>query len=306
MPGPLSGLIPAPHTPFLPDGGLNLEAVPLQAALLRESGLDSVFIGGTTGEWASMSSDERRGLAEAWVAADGGSFRVAVHVGGNCRAEAVALASHARQVGAKAVAAIFPSYYRPETIRDFVEFCVPIAAAAAPLPFYFYDFPAMTGVRFPMSDCLREGKLRIPTLRGLKFSNNDWLEFQECIRLDGGAFDALLGADECYLAGLSMGFAGTIGNTYNFAAPVYHRIREAFQKGDFEAARREQGHSIDLVKALAAFGFLAASKAAMAMVGVDCGPVRLPVRELTRDQKLALWERLSPLDVFPRPLRKPE
>lgn len=306
MPGPLSGLIPAPHTPFHADGGLNLSAVDLQAELLRESGLTSAFIGGTTGEWASMTLDERRALAEKWIGAAGGSFQVAVHVGGNCQSEAVELAGHARAAGAKAVAAIFPSYYRPETIRDFVEFCVPIAAAAAPLPFYFYDFPAMTGVRFPMSECLREGRLRIPTLRGLKFSNNDWLEFQECIRLDGGAFDALLGADECYLAGLSMGFRGTIGNTYNFAAPVYHRIREAFERGDFETARREQGKSIDLVKALAAFGFLAASKAVMAMVGADCGPTRPPVRDLSREQRLALWERLAPLDVFPRPLRKPE
>jgi len=305
MPGPLSGLIPAPHSPFRPDGGLNLAAVELQAALLRESGLDSVFVGGTTGEWASMTSEERRALAEAWVKADGGGFRVGVHVGGNCQSEAVALAAHAKEIGAAAVAAILPSYYRPETIDDFVEFCVPIAAAAAPLPFYFYDFPVMTGVRLPMSECLRRGKDRIPTLKGLKFSNNEWLEFQECIRLDGGAFDALLGADECYLAGLSMGFAGTIGNTYNFAAPVYHRIREAFLRGDFETARIEQGKSIDMVKALASFGFLAASKAVMAMVGADCGPVRPPVRELTLDQKVALWERLRTLDVFPRPLRRP-
>ncbi|MGD0038987.1 MAG: hypothetical protein ABSE84_01010, partial [Isosphaeraceae bacterium] len=44
----------------------------------------------------------------------------------------------------------------------------------------------------------------------------------------------------------------------------------------------------------------------MAMLGVDCGPVRPPLRNLTVDQRLALWERLSALDVFPRPLRRPD
>ena len=60
------------------------------------------------------------------------------------------------------------------------------------------------------------------------------------------------------------------------------------------------------VKTLSEFGFLVASKNVMAMLGVDCGPVRPPLRNLTVDQRLALWERLSALDVFPRPLRRPD
>jgi N-acetylneuraminate lyase len=306
MSGPLSGLIPACHTPFSPDGELNLNMVEQQAELLIESGIRGVFVGGTTGEFASLTLDERMTLVERWCEASGASMRVAVHVGHNCLPEAISLAAHARQTGAAAVAVMSPSYFKPATIQDLIDFCAPIAAEAEPLPFYFYDIPGMTGVRLKMSEFLYHARFQIPTLRGLKYSNNDFLELQECVRLDHGAFDVLFGLDECLLAGLCLGIRGAVGSTYNFAAPVYQRLMQAFGKRDLDIARAEQGKSIDLIKTLGEFGFLAASKNVMAMLGVDCGPVRPPLRNLTVDQRLALWERLSALDVFPRPLRRPD
>ena len=306
MRGPLSGLIPACHTPLGPDGSLNLSMVESQARFLHQSGIDSVFVGGTTGEFASLSLKERMALVERWCESLGGALKVAVHVGHNCLPEAVALASHARKAGAMAIAVMAPSYFKPMTVGDLIDFCVPIAAEAEPLPFYFYDIPDMTGVRLRMSEFLYQARFRIPTLRGLKYSNHDFLELQECIRLDGGAFDVLLGVDECLLAGLCLGIRGAVGSTFNFAAPVYRRLIRHFDDQDLTSARLEQGKSIDLIKVLSTFGFLAASKCVMAMLGVDCGPVRSPVRNLTLQERQTLWERLSPLDVFPAPLRRPE
>src|SRR5208337_4456287 len=220
----------------------------------------------------------------------------AVHVGHNCLPEAISLAAHARQTGAAAVAVMSPSYFKPATIQDLIDFCAPIAAEAEPLPFYFYDIPGMTGVRLKMSEFLYQARFQIPTLRGLKYSNDDLLELQECVRLDHGAFDVLFGLDECLLAGLFLGIRGAVGNTFNFAAPVYQRLMQAFGKRDLDIARAEQGKSIDLIKTLGEFGFLAASKNVMAMLGVDCGPVRPPLRNLTIDQRLALWQRLTELE----------
>jgi len=306
MSGPLSGLIPACHTPFSPDGGLSLGTVERQAELLIESGIRSVFVAGTTGEFASLTLDERMLLAERWCRTSGGSLRVAVHVGHNCLTEAISLAAHARQAGAAAVAVMAPSYFKPATIQDLVDFCAPIAAEADPLPFYFYDIPGMTGVRLNMSEFLYQARFQIPTLRGLKYSNNDLVELQECVRLEQGAFDVLFGMDECLLAGLCLGIRGAVGSTYNFAAPVSQRLMQAFHKHDLQTARAEQGKSIDLIKTLGEFGFLAASKQVMAMLGVDCGPVRPPLRNLTIDQRLTLWQRLSSMEVFPRPLKRPD
>src|SRR5262245_7841306 len=224
MPGLLTGLVPACHTPFEPDGRLNLAVVPRQAKLFQESGLRSVFVAGTTGEWASLTLDERKALCDRWTEVAGDSLRVAVHVGHQCQADALELTVHARQAGAAAVAAVAPSYFKPATVQDLVEFCLPIAAEADPLPFYFSHIPGMTNVRLPMAAFLHEARFRMPNLRGLKFSHDDLAELQACIHVDNGAFDVLFGSDEALLAGLCLGIHGAVGSTYNFAAPHFHRL----------------------------------------------------------------------------------
>jgi N-acetylneuraminate lyase len=306
MPGILSGLIPACHTPFDRDGRLDLTVLGRQAELFRQSGLRSVFIAGTTGEWSSLTVAERKALCDGWIEAAADSVRVAVHVGHNCQADAIELARHARQAGAAAVAAVAPSYLKPATVLDLVEFCAPIAAEAEPLPFYLYEIPGMTNVRLSTSEFLHEARFRIPNLRGLKFSHADLVELQGCVQTDGGAFDVLFGFDEMLLAGLCLGVRGAVGSTYNFAGPHYQRLIRAFEAGDLAAARAAQFQAVGMIRLLNSFGFLAASKAVMAMVGVDCGPVRPPLRNLTTAQVAALADRLAAFNLFARPLRRPE
>jgi N-acetylneuraminate lyase len=305
MPGPLTGLIPAAHTPFEPDGRLNLAMVSRQAELFLQSELRSVFIAGTTGEWASLTLEERTALCDRWMETAGDALRIAVHVGHNCLADAKVLASHARQAGAAAVAAVAPSYFQPETVRDLIEFCIPIAAEADPLPFYFYDIPGMTHVRLPMSEFLHEARFRIPNLRGLKFSHADLVELQGCVSVDNGAFDVLFGCDEALLAGLCLGVRGAVGSTYNFAAPHFQRLIRAFEAGDLTTARAAQLRAMAMIQTLGEFGFLAASKRVMAMLGVDCGPVRPPLRNLAPEQVAALEAKLAMHDILAGPIRDP-
>src|SRR5262245_5710334 len=106
MPGSLSGLIPACHTPFDRTGRLDLSVVARQAERFRESGMSAVFVAGTTGEWSSLTCQERMALCERWTEVAGGDLMVAVHIGHNCQTEAVGLAAHARESGAAAVAAV--------------------------------------------------------------------------------------------------------------------------------------------------------------------------------------------------------
>jgi len=306
MPRFLKGLIPACHTPFHRDGQLNLAMVERQVALFRESGLKSVFVGGTTGEFASLTLEERKALCERWMEVAGDSMRIAVHIGHNCQADAIALAAHARQTGVAAVAVMAPSFFKPASVHDLIEFCIPIAALADPLPVYYYHIPSMTGVRLSVTEFLHEGRFRIPNLRGLKFSHDDLVDLQGCIAADGGAFDVLFGFDEALLAGLCLGACGAVGSTYNFAGPHYLRLIRAFEAGDLAAARKAQLQATELVKTLGSFGFMAASKAVMALIGVDCGPVRPPLRNLSPAQMAALADKLASFDVLARPLKLSE
>lgn len=301
----LTGLVAAPYTPLHDDGTLNPGAVAAQVRLLEEAGVRGAFVCGTTGECHSLTVAERCALAEEWVRVASGRMPVVVHVGHHSLPDAQTLAAHAARTGATAIAALAPSYFKPQSVDDLVEFCAAIAAAAPGLPFYFYHIPSMTGVPLSMPDFLRRGAERIPTLAGLKFTHMDLMMLQECLAVKDGAFDVVFGSDETLLAGLALGIRGAVGTTYNFAAPVYHEVMRAFSAGDLVAARRAQGKSVAMIRPLIDLGGVRAGKAIMAMLGVDCGPVRAPLRRMSPGEARELYERLRPLDIFARPLRAP-
>ncbi len=300
-----AGLIAAPFTPFHTDGTLNLARIPDLAAALRESRVGGAFVCGTTGESASLTQAERKAVAEAWMAA-AGSLRIIVHAGHTSAAEASALAAHAATIGAAGVAVTAPYYFRPAGPAELVEYLAEVASAAPSLPFYYYDIPSTTGVLMPTADVLRRAIKRIPNFAGVKFSNPDLLSLQECIQLEGGKYEAMFGVDEYLLAAVVLGATGAVGSTYNYAAPTYHRMLDALRAGDLDAACRHQFASAQLVRALIDFGGLRAGKAIMAMIGLDCGPVRTPLRKMTPDDDAKLFDRLKGLDIFSAPLREPK
>jgi N-acetylneuraminate lyase len=296
---PLHGLIAAPHTPFAADGSLNLPIVEKQAALLLANGVTIAFIGGTTGEMHSLSLDERRALTQRWSeVSHGTALRVVVHAGANCLADGRALAAQAQQLKATAIAAVAPSYFKPRSVDLLVDCMAEIASGAPALPFYYYEIPSFTGVTLSASEFLEKGAQRIPNLAGLKFTSNNLMEYQLCLRAAGGTLDVAFGFDEMLLAALSMGARGAVGSTYNFAAPIYHRLIAAFESGDLDTARREQFRSVQMVQVLVNYGFMGAAKAVMAMLGVNVGPARLPNGSLTPEQSAKLRGDLERIGFF--------
>ncbi|MBM3860657.1 MAG: N-acetylneuraminate lyase [Verrucomicrobia bacterium] len=294
----LKGLVAAAHTPFAADGSLNLGIVEKQAKHLLQNGISVAFIAGSTGESHSLNVEERRRLAVRWLeVARGTPLKVIVHVGSNCLTDARALAAHAQQIGALAVAALAPNYFKPRSIAGLIDCCAEIAAGAPELPFYFYDIPAMTGVSLPMPEFLAQGKERIPNLNGIKWTNPDLYNYQLCRNM-AGAFDLPWGNDEYLLAALALGAQGAVGSTYNFAAPVYQRLLKAFAVGDLDAARQEQFCSVRIVQTLSNYGYMGAAKTVMTMLGVDVGPARLPNANLAEAQATALRQDLDRIGFF--------
>lgn len=296
---PLHGLVAATHTPFHPDGSLNLAVVEAQAAHLIRHRVGFAFIGGTTGESHSLTLAERLSLAQRWFDVTRGSpLRVVVHVGANCLADARSLAAQAQELGAVAISALAPSYFKPRSLDALLDCCADIAAAAPETPFYFYDIPGLTGVSFPMPEFLEQAMTRLPTLVGLKFTNPDLMAYLQCLQAHSGRWDVPWGTDECLLAALATGARGAVGSSYNFAAPLYHRILEAFARGDLVAARAAQFQSAQLISLLARYGYMPAAKATMAMLGVEVGPARLPHPRLAAEQTIALRAELDRLGFF--------
>jgi len=282
----LTGLIPAAYTPIYPNGKLNLNQVSLQVDYFRQVGVKTVFLSGTTGECFSFSTKERIDLLQCWLEVAGDDISIIFHVGHNCLGEAEKMAAAAATSGALAVATMAPFFFKPANIKTLVDWCTPIAAAAENLPFFFYHIPALTGVDLPMLSFLQLGAEKIPTLKGIKYTSRNMPDLNSCLHLEQGRFDILSGWDENLLGALSIGAQGAVGSTYNYAAPLYQKLIQAFNKGDIESARKYQLQSIQLIDILLEFGVMQAGKAIMAMRGVDCGPVRPPLVPL-KPQKLA-------------------
>jgi N-acetylneuraminate lyase len=297
--GKLTGLVAATHTPFGTDGSLHLAAVEAQAAHLLRNRIHAVFIAGSTGECHSLTLAERLQLTRQWVEVSRGApLQVAVHVGSNCLADAQALARQAGELEVAAIAALAPSYFRPRTLAGLVEWCAAIAAAAPQTPFYYYDIPTLTGVNFPMVDFLARAADRIPTLAGIKFTSYDLFSYQLCLNLDKEAFDVLWGADEALLAALAVGARNAIGTSYNYAAPVYHRMLQAVQTGKWELARQEQYRIAQLIHLFVRYGVLPATKVLVGMLGVEVGPARPPHENLTAEQRTVFRKELEKLGFF--------
>lgn len=272
------GLCPATHTPFHGDGRLNLDVVERQAAHLLARQIDRVFIGGTTGESASLTVAERLALGDRWTAvARATGIKVVVHVGAQCLADAAELAAQAQRNQASAVSMIAPSYFKPRTLDDLVASCAQVAAAAPGLPFYYYDIPAMTGIAgFPVDDFLRAATPRIPNLAGVKYSNPDLGAYLLGKRLDGGKYDLPWGIDEYFLAALTMGAQGGVGSTYNFVPGPLQRMMAAFPQGDLATCQLEQDRLMQVIRIVARRGYMGCAKALMTHLGVPVGPARLP------------------------------
>lgn len=299
MPKLLDGLVAAAHTPFHADYSLNLGAVEPLAAFYRGQGLRTVFINGSTGESHSLNPDERRALAARWMEVTRGTdLRVVVHVGSNSVEDARALAAHAEPIGAVAVSALAPSYFKPQGVAGLVDTCARIAGGAPGLPFYYYDIPALTGVSLSMPEFLDAAAARIPNLAGIKFTSPDLMAFQLCHRAQGGKFDVPYGCDEWLLAALALGATGAVGSSYGFAAAVYQRLWAAFQRGDRTAAREEQFTSVRLIQALARHGYLGSAKTLVRWLGVDVGPARLPLPMPSAEAQKTLRADLDRLGIF--------
>jgi N-acetylneuraminate lyase len=296
---PLTGLIAAPYTPFRDTFALDLDVVPRIAAHLVRQKVTGAFIAGTTGEWASLTQEERRALAVSWRRAAGPDLKLIVHVGHNTLAESRDLAQHAESLGADAISALMPSFFRPATISAAIEFCRHIAEAAPKTPFYYYHIPDLTGVDFRMAEFIGLARQAIPTFRGIKFNSSDQMDFS--LTAAAGAehhIDVLYGRDEYLLGGLALGAAGAVGSTYNYAASLCYQVIEAHRKGLADEARTLQVYLQRTIVPLLRFGGLATGKAVMALAGVDCGPPRPPLERLSPQQTKTLKDDLDALDFF--------
>jgi dihydrodipicolinate synthase/N-acetylneuraminate lyase len=263
-------LIPAVVTPLSEDGSaLDLEAIRPYGAFLESHGADGAFVCGTTGEGILLSLDERRSVAAAYREALDGVL--VVHAGAQTTADTVALARHATQIGADAVAVIPPPYFPLDDDALTAHF-VAAARAAAPLPFYCYAFAPKSGYPLPV-DVVRRIGASVDNLAGLKVSESPFERVEPYLEL---GLPVLIGNEPLLPAGIARGAIGTVSGMGSAFPDV---VRAALDAADEAAGAR----LLSLRSAMEASGqFIAAAKHVLGMRGLPVsGGMRAPLRRLT-------------------------
>lgn len=282
-----SGLVAATFTPMHPDGSLRLGRVGPMVEHLLARGISGLYVCGSTGEGPSLTGAERRQVLEAFLSAARGRIPIMAHVGHNSLAEAAELARHAAQAGAAAISATPPTYWKPDSVSALLACMAGIAAGAPQLPFYYYHIPRLSGVPLDMAEFLAGGEA-IPNLGGIKFASPSIADLQACLKEAEGRYEILWGVDEMLMFAWLAGARGAVGSMYNYAPALFASILSALEVGELERARALQDMSVALIRRIARGHPLAGQKAVMRMVGLDCGPARLPLPALSAAEEAAL------------------
>jgi N-acetylneuraminate lyase len=135
-----------------------------------------------------------------------------------------------------------------------------------------------------MYDLLKAVDGKVPNFAGVKYTHEDFMDFLSCMHFQNGKYDMLWGRDENMLSALVLGTKGAVGSTFNYAAPLYYDLIDAFNNGDLKKAQQLQQQSIDMIRLLGKYGGIATGKAYMKLIGIDCGEFRLPVKNMNAEQ----------------------
>jgi dihydrodipicolinate synthase/N-acetylneuraminate lyase len=271
----LTGAIAAAVTPLSDDGdAIDERAFPALTSFLIDGGVDGVLSCGTTGEGVLLSVAERRRVTERFLEERRGAFQVAVHAGAQSTRDTVALATHAREVGADAVAVIAPPYY-PLDDEELLAHLAAAAHACDPLPFYVYEFVGRSGYAIPVAVIER---LRGDTsnLAGMKVSDTPWDKITPYL-IEG--LDVFVGSEPLVPRGLDAGARGAVSGLATafpeiVAALVHDRTGDAAKAVTFLRER------------LAGIPFQSALKTILVARGVEMSrAVRPPLRGITDDER---------------------
>ena len=295
----MKNLIAATYSPMHQDGSLNLEVIKPYGQFLKSNKVAGAFINGSTGDFVSLSTIERKQLTEAWVKNRPDDFMLTNHVGHTNLREAQELAAHSEGI-VDAISALPPSYYKPKTLKSLAFYCSEIAKSAPSVPFYYYHIPVLTGADFPMIAFIEIATKTIPNFAGIKYSQYNPTDFEKCLRFNQGSKNILFGVDEKLITSLPIGATGWVGSTYNHLAPLYYEIIALFKCGHIQEANVLQEKAVFFVETLDKIcGFNGAGKSFMKLFGLDMGPSRFPHNTMTNEQLDIALATLNHIELQP-------
>ena len=270
-----TGACTALVTPFLA-GHVNY---PMMERLLQrqlEAGIKSVVVCGTTGESPTLSDSEKLEVFRRSKAFVGDRMQIICGTGSNDTKHAVDLSLAAQEAGADALLVVTP-YYNKANPEGLYAHYLSIAHAVN-IPIILYNVPSRTGVDMPISVYQRLS--RIPNIAGVKEASSDIVKIARIRNVCGDDLPIWSGNDDEAVAAMALGAQGVISVLSNVLPVETQAMAQAALAGDFDTASALQCEMLPLIDALFAEVNPIPVKAAMEMIGYDCGPCRLPLATL--------------------------
>jgi len=288
-----TGILPALITPVDENGALKVAALEKLINDLIDQGADGFYVCGATGEGVTISKEAHMAMTEETVRIVDGRVPCIVHVARINVAEMLELAAHAEAVGADAVSAIPPIFYKytdDEIYAYYKRLC-----EAVSIPVVIYNNPN-TGVSFSMS--LLERLFALPNLTAIKWTNYDFYSVMQLKDRIPHA-NVINGPDEMLAMGLTAGCDAGIGTTYNFMLPLIKSIYTAHTEGRIEEARELQRKADAIIAALLKGNGIMGTKLILSRRGYDVYYPVFPMRRFTPEEEITYLEglRAAGLDV---------
>lgn len=270
-------------TPMHEDGSVNYEKLEEILEFQINNSTDAIIICGTTGESSTMTHGEH--LKTIKFAIDKVAKRVPViaGTGSNCTETAIMLSKEAASYGADALLIVTP-YYNKATQKGLIAHYTAIAEAVPETPIIMYNVPSRTGCNLQPATVAALVK-NVKNIVGIKAASGDLSQVAKLMSMAGDEIELYSGNDDQILPILSLGGLGVISVLSNVAPKQTHDMVMKFLEGDLKEAARLQLEAVPLINALFCEVNPIPVKEAMNMMGMNVGPLRMPLCEMEESNK---------------------
>ncbi|KAJ5112353.1 hypothetical protein N7532_000398 [Penicillium argentinense] len=269
----IGGIMVALITPFT-DDKTKIDEGRLQAHIehLIKAGVHGLVPGGSTGEFTTMSTAERKQLTELCVKFAAGRVPVVVGTGSTSSDEAIELSAHAAKAGAAAVMVV-PPFYDPVNLEELHEMLGEIHNASK-LPIMFYNIPAASGLTLSPQEIAGLSKVGV---KYLKDTSGNAPALTELIFGLSDQITAFNGWDSLTFYGLAAGCPGGVWGAANFIPELAVELWDAVAvKGDLKKGRELWSKAWPICKFLESHNYCAAVKTGVELSGQQTGGLRKP------------------------------
>ncbi len=292
----LAGCFPPIPTPFDDKGRVDHEQLALNLEKWQKTSLTGFAVLGSNGEAVMLRTEEK---LEIWKTAGQAIDSDHLFIAGTgCEStlETLELTKKAASLGADAAMVVTPHYYKSRMDYDALVNHYTKVADGSPIPIVLYSVPAFTGVDLGVEIIVTLS--RHPNIIGLKESSGNVVKIGQVVAGADNSFQVLAGSGSFLLPALTVGAKGCVAALAAIAPHPLAELMEKFHKGEMETAREIQLCLIPPNGAVTARFGIPGLKAALDLIGMYGGPVRSPLRGITREQKEELKEILASAGIL--------